>query len=97
MFAAEKDPGAIEQASLALRVLDVRAAVPYIRIKIPQALVTAAGDEARASTDWKESHPLPRVLLYETNLRSVATLIVPVYERRGLRRFAFLLGIASIK
>ena len=36
MFAAEKDPGAIEQASLALRVLNVRTAVPYIRIKIPQ-------------------------------------------------------------
>ena len=36
MFAAEKDPGAIEQASLALRMLEARAAVPYIRIKIPQ-------------------------------------------------------------
>jgi hypothetical protein len=36
MFAAEKDPRAIEQASLALRVLNVRSAVPYVRIKIPQ-------------------------------------------------------------
>jgi HEAT repeats len=36
MFAAEKDPGAIEQASLALHMLDVRAAAPYIRIKIPK-------------------------------------------------------------
>jgi HEAT repeat protein len=36
MFAAEKDPGAVEQASLALHMLDIRAAVPYIRIKIPQ-------------------------------------------------------------
>jgi hypothetical protein len=36
MFAAERDPGAIEQASLALQMLDIREAVPYIRIKIPQ-------------------------------------------------------------
>ena len=36
MFAVEKDPGAIEQASLALNLLDVRAAVPDIRTKIPQ-------------------------------------------------------------
>jgi HEAT repeat protein len=35
MFAAEKDPSAIEQASLALHMLNVRAAAPYIRIKIP--------------------------------------------------------------
>jgi HEAT repeats len=35
MFIAEKNPGAIEQASLALRVLQVRTAVPYIRAKIP--------------------------------------------------------------
>jgi hypothetical protein len=36
MFAAERDPRAIEQASLALNLLDVRAAVPDIRTKIPQ-------------------------------------------------------------
>jgi hypothetical protein len=36
MFAAEKDTGAIEQASLALHMLDVRAAAPYIRLKIPK-------------------------------------------------------------
>jgi HEAT repeat protein len=35
MFAKEKNPGAIEQATLALRVLHVRAAVPDIRSKIP--------------------------------------------------------------
>jgi hypothetical protein len=35
MFAIEKNPGAIEQASLALRLLHVRAAVPDIRSKIP--------------------------------------------------------------
>jgi hypothetical protein len=35
MFAAENDPAAVEQASLAIRVLNVRAAVPSIRKKIP--------------------------------------------------------------
>jgi hypothetical protein len=35
MFVAESDPGAIQQASLSLRMLDVRAAVPYVRAKIP--------------------------------------------------------------
>lgn len=35
MFAAEKNPAAIEQSSLALRMLHVRTAVPYIRAKIP--------------------------------------------------------------
>lgn len=35
MFDAEREPGAIEQASLALRVLEIRAAAPYIREKIP--------------------------------------------------------------
>lgn len=35
MFAAEQDPGAIEQASLALRELDFRAASVEIRAKIP--------------------------------------------------------------
>jgi hypothetical protein len=35
MFAAEKEPPAIEQASLALRMLDVKAAAHYVREKIP--------------------------------------------------------------
>ena len=35
MFAAESDPGAVEQASLALRMLEAKRAVPYIREKIP--------------------------------------------------------------
>jgi len=36
MFAAEQEPGAVEQASLALRLLDIKAAAPYIREKIPR-------------------------------------------------------------
>jgi HEAT repeat protein len=35
MFAAEQDPGAIQQASLALRMLNIKAAAPYLREKIP--------------------------------------------------------------
>jgi HEAT repeat protein len=35
MFAAEQELPAIQQASLALRMLDVKAAAPYIREKIP--------------------------------------------------------------
>lgn len=35
MFAAEKYEPAIQQASLALRLLDIRAAAPYVREKIP--------------------------------------------------------------
>lgn len=35
MFAAEQDPGAIQQASAALRMLDIKAAAPYILEKIP--------------------------------------------------------------
>ncbi len=35
MFAAEQDTGAIQQASLALHGLGVKAALPYIREKIP--------------------------------------------------------------
>jgi HEAT repeat protein len=35
MFVAEHDPGAVEQASLSLRVLNVRASAPLIRQKIP--------------------------------------------------------------
>ena len=36
MFAAEQEPGAVEQASLALHMLNVKAAAPYIREKIPR-------------------------------------------------------------
>jgi hypothetical protein len=36
MFAVEEEPGALQQASLALRLLDVKAAAPYIRQKVPQ-------------------------------------------------------------
>lgn len=36
MFAAEQEPGAIQQASLALHMLDVKAAAPYIRQKLPE-------------------------------------------------------------
>lgn len=36
MFAAEQDPGAIEQASLALRLLKITQAAPSIREKIPE-------------------------------------------------------------
>jgi HEAT repeats len=36
MFAAEQEPGAVEQASLALRMLDIKAAAPYVREKIPR-------------------------------------------------------------
>ena len=35
MFAAEQEPPAVEQASLALRMLDIKAAAPYVREKIP--------------------------------------------------------------
>jgi len=35
MFAAEQEPPAIQQASLALRMLDIKSASPYIRQKIP--------------------------------------------------------------
>jgi hypothetical protein len=35
MFAAEKEPPAVQQASLALRRLNIKAAAPYIREKIP--------------------------------------------------------------
>jgi hypothetical protein len=47
--------------------------------------------------DGLEQIALPRVSLYETNLRSVATLIVSVYEQHGSRRSVLLLGIASVK
>ncbi len=36
MFAGEQEPGAVEQASLALHMLNVKAAAPYIREKIPR-------------------------------------------------------------
>ncbi|MDR3698669.1 MAG: HEAT repeat domain-containing protein [Candidatus Sulfopaludibacter sp.] len=36
MFAAEQEPPAIQQASLALRMLEVRAAAPLIRERIPR-------------------------------------------------------------
>jgi hypothetical protein len=35
MFAAEQERAAVQQASLALRMLEVKAAAPYIRSKIP--------------------------------------------------------------
>ncbi len=35
MFAAEREPSAVQQASLALRMLNVKAAAPYLREKIP--------------------------------------------------------------
>lgn len=35
MFAAEQDPAAIQQASLALHGMGVKAALPFIREKIP--------------------------------------------------------------
>ncbi len=36
MFAAERDPGAIEQASLAFQMLEIHAAAPLLRKKIPR-------------------------------------------------------------
>jgi len=36
MFVAEQEAGAVEQASLALQMLNVKAAAPYIREKIPR-------------------------------------------------------------
>jgi hypothetical protein len=36
MFAAEQEPGAVQQASLALHLLDIKAAAPYIRDKLPR-------------------------------------------------------------
>ena len=35
MFVAKRDGPAVEQASLALRMLEVKAAAPFIREKIP--------------------------------------------------------------
>jgi len=35
MFVAEKDPGALQQASGALRSLNIKAAAPYLREEIP--------------------------------------------------------------
>jgi hypothetical protein len=35
MFVAEHEPQAIQQASLALRMLDIKPAAPYIREKLP--------------------------------------------------------------
>jgi HEAT repeat protein len=35
MFAAEKEPPAVQQASLALRILNIKAGAPYVREKIP--------------------------------------------------------------
>jgi hypothetical protein len=41
-----------------------------MQISLPQTLVSALGDECRTRTDYKRSHPLPRVLLNELKLRS---------------------------
>ncbi len=36
MFAREQEPGAVQQASLALRLLDIKGAAPFIREKLPR-------------------------------------------------------------
>ena len=58
MFAAETQSAAIEQASLALRLLNIKAAAPYIRQKIPirtgqtrDWLVQALGTLGNAAID----------------------------------------------
>jgi HEAT repeat protein len=58
MFAAEKDPGALQQASLAVRLLNITAAAPYLRDKMPDFtgqtrdwLIQALGGLGSAATD----------------------------------------------
>jgi hypothetical protein len=58
MFATETQSAAIEQASLALRLLNIKAAAPYIRQKIPirtgqtrDWLVQALGTLGNAAID----------------------------------------------
>jgi HEAT repeat protein len=58
MFAVEQEPPAVQQASLALRMLNVKAAAPYLREKIPVFtgqtrywLIQALGTLGSAATD----------------------------------------------
>jgi hypothetical protein len=58
MFSAEREPGAVEQASLALHLIEIKAAAPYIREKIPAFkgqtrswLIQALGALGNATSD----------------------------------------------
>lgn len=86
MFALEKNPGAIEQASLALRLLHVRAAVPDIRRKISdytwqtRAWLLQALGELGSSTDV----PLIAGYLNSTDMASAMSAAQALEELTGV-------------
>jgi hypothetical protein len=94
MFAVEQEPGAVEQASLALRMLNIKAGVPFIRQKIPAFkrqtrtwLIQALGALGSAA-----DAPLISQYLDEPGIDSFA--VQALQELVGVSFGAFTLGVA---
>jgi len=96
MFAAEKEPSALQQASLALRMLNIKAGAPYLREKIPDSkgqtrvwLIQALGALGSAATD------VPLIAGYlDDNMMSDAAAEA-IQELTGVRFGTRTLGLTS--
>jgi len=85
MFSAEREPGGVEQASLALRLIEVKAAAPYIREKIPAFkgqtrawLIQALGALGNATSD------VPLIAGYLDDLSGGLTAAEAIGELAGV-------------
>lgn len=96
MFAAEKQAAAIEQASLALRTLNIKAGAPYIREKIPVFpgqtrawLIQALGTLGNAGAD------VPFVAAYLDDTFSAMAVTEAIEELTGLSFGPKTLGLSG--
>jgi HEAT repeat protein len=96
MFATEKEPPAIQQASLALRMLNIKAAAPYIREKISAFtgqtrawLIQALGTLGSAAAD------VPLVAGYLDEMMSDMAATEAIQELAGVSFGPRTLGLIS--
>ncbi len=96
MFAGEQDAGAIQQASLALRMLRIKAAAPYLREKIPAFtgqtriwLIQALGTLGDAAGD------VPLIASYLDEMRSASAATEAIQELAGVSFGPRTLGLSG--
>jgi HEAT repeat protein len=96
MFAAENEPPAVQQASLALRMLNVKAAAPYLREKIPAFtgqtrawLIQALGTLGSAADD------VPLIAEYLNEMMSDMAATEAIQELAGVTFGPRTLGLSG--